>query len=320
MDRDLRRGAIISLSFHLAIVILAIVTLPPLKLNTAQEASVDVELVGPSAAQEAFKAGKVPAPANTPTTTPGPLAVKTPKPQPIEAPPPPPPPPPPAPKQPPTPKPPTPAPPPPPPAPAPTPMPTPPPPPPKPPQKQQSTVPQPKLPLPPKKQPPAPAQSPTHQRQETKNPAPLSQTVQNTLMKLQALQKQKQPPTAHYNPQQGGAPNGGGSTQSTENTGLNAAERAAIGAHVRPCWTVDAGAPGLSGFAVHLIVTTDAAGVARVAVVAPEDQDKMSDPLFRAFADRAIAAVTNYQCADFSKYLPTYMLGKPHTFPFYFTP
>lgn len=313
----MRRGALISFVFHLAIVLAAIIALPPLKLDSSADESVSVDLVGLSAPQEANNPGKVAAPANTPTVNTAHLAVKQPKPQPIAAPPPPPPPPP-APEQKPAlPTPPAPAPPPPPPTPVPTQAPTPPPPP-KPPQKTTSTAVQPKLPLPPVPQPPAPAQSPTHQQHVVKTPAPLSQSVLNTLLKLQALQKQQQPPTAHYNPDQGGAPNGGGSKQSTANSRLSGADRDAIGNHVRPCWTVDAGAPGLSTFSVNLMVTTDASGTVRVAVVAPQDQNKMGDPIFNAFAQRAIGAVMNYQCATLP--LPSYMLGKPQTFLFDFKP
>jgi neural Wiskott-Aldrich syndrome protein len=176
---------------------------------------------------------------------------------------------------------------------------------------------QPKLPLPPVPQPPAPAQSPTHQQQVVKTPAPLSQSVLNTLLKLQALQKQEKPPTAHYNPDQGGAPNGGG-VQSTSNSRLSGADRDAIGNHVRPCWTVDAGAPGLSTFSVELMVTTDATGTVREATVAPQDQSKLGDPFFNAYSQRAIAAVMNYQCATLP--LPSYMLGQTQTFLFDFKP
>jgi neural Wiskott-Aldrich syndrome protein len=316
----MRRGALISFAIHLAIVVAAIVTLPPLKLDSSADESVSVDLVGPGEAQEANAPGKVPAPSNTPVVHQAPPAVKQPQPQPIVAPPPPPPPPPPAPEQKPVlPTPPAPAPPPPPPVETPTPAPLPPPPPPQqPPQKVTSIVPPPKLPLPPVPQPPAPAQSPTHQQHVVKTPAPLSQAVLNTLMKLQALQKQTQPPTAHYNPDQGGAPNGGGSTQSSANSGLTGADRDAIGNHVRPCWTIDSGAPGVSSFSVELLVTTDATGTVRAAVVAPQDQGQLGDPIFNAYSQRAIEAVMNYQCATLP--LPSYMLGKTQTFLFDFKP
>jgi outer membrane biosynthesis protein TonB len=315
----MRRGAIISFGIHALIIAAAIIALPVQKLDQAQDAEVSVDLVGPSAPQEAHQANKVPAPANTPTVNNSNLAEKQPKPQPIVAPPPPPPPPPPAPEQKPVlPQPPAPAPPPPPPVESPDAAPTPPPPPPQPPQKTTSTVVQPKLPLPPVPQPPAPAQSPTHQQNVTKNPAPLSQSVLNTLEKLEALQKQTTAPTAHYNPDQGGAPNGGGSNQSTANSRLSGADRNAIGNHVRPCWGIDAGAPGVAGFSVNLMVTTDATGTVRDAEVAPQDQGKMGDPIFAAYAQRAVDAVMNYQCATLP--LPSYMLGQTQKFLFNFSP
>ena len=315
----MRRSALISFIIHLAIVLAAILSLPPLKLDNSADQGVSVDLVGLSAPQQATAPGKVPAPANTPTVNNAHLAVTRPKPAPIVQPPPPPPPPPPAPQHaPPLPTPPAPAPPPPPPTESPVALPSPPPPPPQPPQPKTSTLVQPKLPLPPQPQPPAPAQSPTHQQHVVKTPVPLSQNVLNTLMKLQALQKQTQPPTARYNPAQGGAPNGGGSKQSTANSRLTGADRDAIGNHVRPCWTIDAGAPGVAGFRVMLTVTTDASGTVREARVAPVDQGKLSDPLFNAYAQRAIAAVENYECATLP--LPSYMLGHDQTFSFEFSP
>jgi outer membrane biosynthesis protein TonB len=314
----MRRGALISFILHLALLLAAIIVLPPAKLDSSADDSVSVDLVGPNAPQQATAPGKVAAPSNTPVVDHSALAVKQPKPQPIVAPPPPPPPPPPAPDQPQKlPAPPAPAPPPPP-VETPSVAPTPPPPPPQPPQKSTSTMVQPKLPLPPVPQPPAPAQSPTHQNQVVKTPAPLSKSVLNTLLKLQALQKQTQAPTSQYNPDQGGAPDGGGSTQSTSNSGLTGADRGAIGDHVRPCWNIDSGAPGVSTFNIQLMVTTDAAGTVRNAVVAPQDQGKLSDPLQLAYANDAINAVMNYQCATLP--LPSYMLGKTQTFLFDFTP
>ena len=297
----------------------AILTLPAPKLDNAADDAVSVDFVGTAAPQQANAPGQVAAPANTPTVNNANLAEQQPKPNPIVAPPPPPPPPPPAPIQQPTlPTPPAPAPPPPPPTLTPDVAPTPPPPPPVPPQKTTSTVVQPKLPLPPVPAPPAPAQSPTHQQNVTKNPAAMSQSVLNTLDKLRALQKQDKPPTAHYNPDQGGAPNGGGSKNSTSNSRLSGADRGAIGSHVRPCWSIDAGAPGVQEFHVQLQVTTDATGTVRQAAVAARDQGRLGDPLFAAYAERAVDAVMNYQCATLP--LPAYMLGQPQTFIFEFSP
>ncbi|MDE8347777.1 MAG: hypothetical protein POH28_16625, partial [Acidocella sp.] len=104
----------------------------------------------------------------------------------------------------------------------------------------------------------------------------------------------------------------------TANSGLNEADRNAIGAHVRPCWGIDAGAPGVQGFSVQLLVTTDATGTVRQAEIAPASQGNMSNPIYAAYAQRAIAAVENYQCATLP--LPSNMLGKVNTFLFNFTP
>ena len=90
----MRRSALISFGIHLAIVLAAIISLPPMKLESTADESVSVDLIGPSAPQEAMQAGKVAAPADTPVLNKSALAVKQPKPQPIQAPPPPPPPPP----------------------------------------------------------------------------------------------------------------------------------------------------------------------------------------------------------------------------------
>lgn len=146
----------------------------------------------------------------------------------------------------------------------------------------------------------------------------MSQSVLNTLQKLRSLEKQKHAPTARYNPEQGGAPNGGGAKMSTANSRLSASDRDAIASEVQPCWGIDAGAPGVSKFSVLLQVITDASGVVREAEVAPADQGKLSNPVFAAFAQRAVAAVKNYQCAKLP--LPSYMLGQPQKFVFRFTP
>ena len=315
MDRDLRRSAYISAFVHVALIIAAIVTLPLQPLATSADQDVDVDLIGPTAPQESYVKGAGQASAQAELHH-AQLAQNAPKPTPTQAAPPPPPPPPPAPKAPPTPTPPTQAPPPPPPLPSQTVTPTPPPPPQKP-QKQTSTA-QPKEKPVPVTKPPAPTQSATHQQHEVKTPQPLSQSVLNTLMNLKALQKQNQPPTHVYNPDQNTAPTVGGSPNSTANSGLSGPDRAAIGSHVRPCWNVDAEAEGLSGFSVLLQVTTDATGTVREAEVSPDNTGDMSNPLYYAFAQRAIAAVENYQCATLP--LPSNMLGQNQTFTFQFTP
>jgi outer membrane biosynthesis protein TonB len=312
----MRRGATISGLVHVALIVIAIVSLPMQPLNTSADEDVDVDLVGPQAPQHSDLTGKTPANMVTPTVHPGPIATSLPKPQPIVAPPPPPPPPPPAPDAKAQPTPPAPTAPPPPPSETPTPT-TVPPPPPQPPQKITSVTP-PKEKVQPVKQPPAPMKSTLHQQHVVKTPSPLSPSVLNTLLKLQALQKQDKPPTAHYNPDAGGAPDAGGSKQSTANTGLSEADRNAIGAWVRRCWTVDAGAQNEQSFQVLLQVTTDATGTVRVANIAPNNQGDMTDPEYFAFTQRALAAVQDYQCATLP--LPSNMLGQNQTFLFNFTP
>jgi len=314
----MRRSGLISFAIHALLILAVIIVLPTPKIPTSADDEVSVEFVGPSQPQSGEKRNKVAAPADIPIPHNAPKALQ-PKPnKPIVAPPPPPPPPPPAPKQPARAKPPAPAPPPPPPVQAPTLAPTPPPPPPQPPQKTTSTVVQPKLPLPPIPQPPAPAQSPTHQQHVVKTPVPLSQSVLNTLQDLKTLQKQDKAPTSTYNPDAGGAPNGGGSPNSTANSMLSGADRNAIGAHVRPCWDIDAGAPGVAGFSVFLDVTTDAQGIVRQAVIDPQSQANMTSPYYAAYANRAIDAVMNAECATLP--LPPYMLGQVQTFVFNFSP
>jgi hypothetical protein len=318
----MRRSTIISFTLHALIILAAIIALPTAQLQPAADSEVAVDFVGPSQAQHADEKDKVAAASNTPTTHIAPHAEKQPKlSKPIEAPPPPPPPPPPAPKQAVLPKPPAPAPPPPPPTPSPTVAPTPPPPPP-PPHKTQpktATVTQPPIPLPPIPQPPAPSQSHQHQQHVVKTPQPLSQTVLNTLQDLKADQKQVKPPTHVYNPDAGGAPNGGGDPNSPANSQLSGANKNAIAAEVRPCFNVDSEAEGLGTLSVLLTVETDPTGIIRKATVADADLDKMTDPIFNAFANRAMNAVLNYQCSDLSKILPPNMLGQNQTFIFNFT-
>jgi len=174
------------------------------------------------------------------------------------------------------------------------------------------------MPMPPPPQPPAPSQSATHQQHVVKTPVPLSSAVLNTLQDLKTLQKQDKPPTARYNPDAGGAPDAGGDPNSTSNAMLSAMDRDAIGNHVRPCWDIDGDAENINQLSVLLQVTTDQSGTVRQAVVAPADQDKLDDPTFAAFANRAIDAVMNNQCANLP--LPSTMLGKIQTFTFHFSP
>ena len=138
------------------------------------------------------------------------------------------------------------------------------------------------------------------------------------LLHFQSSAPQTKAPTAHYNPDQGGAPGGGGSTQSTANSGLTGADRNAIASHIRPCFQVDPDAPDNPNMSVNMIVTTDASGTIREADIAPEDEGKLSDPIFNAFWQRAQAAAMNYQCATLP--LPPNLLGQTEKFLLNFTP
>jgi hypothetical protein len=153
----------------------------------------------------------------------------------------------------------------------------------------------------------------------TKNPAPNSQALDNTLERLRQLAQQTQPPRTRYNPRAGGAPNGGGNPLSNDTAALSVEQRGAIGDHVRACWTTDPGMLDLDKMQVLLTVTTDGAGVARQAVVAPADQGRVAgDTRLRVFSERAVRAVLDPQCANLP--LPQSMLGKTNVLTFRFSP
>jgi hypothetical protein len=152
----------------------------------------------------------------------------------------------------------------------------------------------------------------------TKNPAPDSKAVENTLEKLRQQLAQTAPPKSRANPRAGGAPNGGGNPQGNDTAALSADQRGAIGDHVRECWTKDAGALDIDKERVMLTVTTDAAGIARKAVVTGSDEGRLGDPRFRAFAERAIRAIMDPRCANLP--LPNNVLGKINVLTFQFSP
>jgi neural Wiskott-Aldrich syndrome protein len=148
----------------------------------------------------------------------------------------------------------------------------------------------------------------------------MSQTVLNTLDKLRSMNLNQKAPTARYNPLQGGAPHGGGNPNNSDATAaLTSAQRGAIGDQVRRCWTIDSAAENVQQMRVMLKVTTDASGTARLAQVAPSDQGRAAgDPVFRAFAERAVRAVLDPACSNLP--LPKSMLGNNQTFTFRFSP
>ncbi len=138
------------------------------------------------------------------------------------------------------------------------------------------------------------------------------------MLRLRQLQHQAEPPHARPNPRAGGQPDSGGNPASDDTDALSAAARGEIGAHVRECWTKDSGAQGLDKLSVVLTVVTDPTGTARVAKVGDEDRSKLSDPVFQAFAERAVRAVMDVRCATLP--LPHQMMGRVNNLTFRFRP
>jgi outer membrane biosynthesis protein TonB len=317
----LRAGAIISVIAHVMVIVALLITLPEWTPEEAKPPDLSVEIIFDGKAKTTIKApapAPIPAPAKE-VAPPAPPVTEAPKPEPIEAPPPPPPPPPP-------PEPPR----------VSTPRPAPPsnlpppevspkeapiiPPPPAPPAQAPPAPPKlvtPPVPPPREKPPPLPP-SQTAQPNVTQNMAPNSSALEATLLRLRQMQHQTEPPKARPNPRAGGQPDSGGDPTSDDTSALSAAERGEIGAHVRECWTKDAGAEGLDKLSVVLTVVTDQTGTVRMANVAEEDRARLSDPLFQAFAERAVRAVEDVRCATLP--LPKQMLGRINSLTFRFRP
>lgn len=324
MTARLRMGLAISGALHVGVLLLLLFGLPSFTPEEPEPRETTVAMIfqgPPSSSMQAPAPAQVPAPAKE-IAPPAPPVPIPPKPEPVEAapPPPPPPPPPPAPHVEPAPL-----------VPAPpvqTPPPDlvpapnvipPPPAPPTPPAPATQAKPEPALPLPPPLVPPPPApSSTTSQPNVTKNPAPDSNSVANTLEKLKQQLAQSQPPKSRPNPRAGGQPNGGGNPLGNDTASLSADQRGAIGEHVRECWTKDAGALDIEKQRVLLTVTTDAGGVARRAEVAGDDVGRMSDQRFRAFAERARRAIMDPRCANLP--LPNNVLGRVNVLTFRFSP
>ena len=68
----------------------------------------------------------------------------------------------------------------------------------------------------------------------------------------------------------------------------------------------------------QLVVTFDENGTARISEIGPADQGRMSDPRFRAFAERAARAVLDPRCASLP--IPRTELGKRGKLTFRFKP
>ena len=135
--------------------------------------------------------------------------------------------------------------------------------------------------------------------------------------RLRAGQRQTQPPVARVNPSAGGAPNAGG-RNGDATARLTGSQQGAIGEKVRECWTKDAGALDIERQSVQLIVTYDTQGVVREAAVGDDDRNKLGDPRFRAFAERAVRAVRDVRCASLP--LPQAELGRVGRLTFRFKP
>lgn len=157
--------------------------------------------------------------------------------------------------------------------------------------------------------------SATHPQNAAKTWVAFSPNLQETLLKLRMQRNQDKAPSQVDAAPPGGPPKTAGSPAGTSVSGLSAEERNAIGRHIMPCFQVDENAPG-AGFSAKLLVRTDAAGIVRDAVVAPQDAGRMSDPRFAAFAGRAMGAVMNQDRATLP--LPAAMLGRDETLLFDF--
>jgi outer membrane biosynthesis protein TonB len=184
-----------------------------------------------------------------------------------------------------------------------------------------TAAPSPSIPLPPPPIPVPPAPTPpsqTSQPNPTKNTAAESRELNATLEKLRKIEDQKAPPTHKANPLAGGAPKAGGAPLGDITAQLSAEQRGAIGDKVRECWTKDAGALDIDKMSVLLTVKTDDTGVVHLADVADADRARMSDPRFRAFAERAVRAVMDARCASLP--LPRDKLGRVNELTFRFRP
>jgi outer membrane biosynthesis protein TonB len=305
----IRRGVAVSAGLHVLILVAALVTLqhdvPP---PPPEEESFSVEFSGSSAhAQKGEKPAQVAAPTDSDMPVTDNPAVKPPEHAPIETAPPPPPPPPPPPLTEPDIKPPD------------VKMVEPP---------KPSTTPAPVKPPPPKvvaKPPPVPTPPPVikstrSQPHPTKTAVPDTRALDNTLEKFMADQTQKAPPTHRYNPERGGKLHGGGSKTGGLTGELSDGQRKQIGDDVRRCYSEDTAARDYAKYTATIVVTIDATGEARDAVLSPADIARgESDAAFRAFAERAVRAVLDPTCAKLP--VPPELLGKPsQTLNFRFRP
>jgi hypothetical protein len=168
--------------------------------------------------------------------------------------------------------------------------------------------------IPPTKQPEPTQEKPldtvTHQPNHTKNPAVDTHSLENTLEKLMADQKQDTPPKHKYNPDRGGKQNAGGQTHGNLTGSLSEGQRKTIGDEVRRCYAEDTAAKDYATYSAVMTVTIDAQGTVRAVDLSPADRaHASSDFAFRAFAERAERAVLDPQCANLP--VPANLLGQP---------
>lgn len=158
------------------------------------------------------------------------------------------------------------------------------------------------------------------QPHETKQAVPDTSAIDNTLEKMLADQPQVHPPKHRYNPERGGVVGGGALTTHGNLTGaLSANQRKQIGEYVRRCYSEDTAARDYATYSAMITVTIDASGTAREAEVSPADiARENADPAFRAFAERAVRATLDPECANFP--MPQNLLGKTAQLTFRFRP
>jgi hypothetical protein len=171
--------------------------------------------------------------------------------------------------------------------------------------------------IPPSKEPPTqarPVESETHQPNETRNPAPDTKSLLNTLDKFLTLAKQDKPPKAVVNPSASSPRKGPNVTGA-----LNPGQKKAIGDEVRRCYSEDTAAKDYATYYADIEVTVDATGEVREVKLMPDSAGRAAaDFAYRAFAERAERAVLDPQCAKLP--LPANILGTTAKLSFRFRP
>jgi hypothetical protein len=146
-----------------------------------------------------------------------------------------------------------------------------------------------------------------------------TKSLDNTLDKLLADQKQDTPPKHRYNPDQGGARNAGGQLHGNITGALSEGQRKTIGDEVRRCYSEDTAAKDYALYQARMTVTVDESGVVRDVQLSSADLARASsDEAFRAFAERAEHAVLAAECARLP--IPPELLGKVAKLTFTFRP